>query len=183
MPTGAISICRRFSKASHRCEAETCGLSLLAIFTFWVFTLWLITCTLVLYSKRKSSITASVSLTTKLIPKQARLTLLLISCPEQVWQKILDREANSPDIFRGIYFPKWKSKIKILTWHLAWSTHRSRILLRLMSPNTLGTRGFSRVRWEFSVLAEGRSHARVTIKTWQKPETALEKSLAPRVVA
>ena len=33
---------------------------------------------------------------------------------------------------------------------------------------TLGTRGFSRVR-------------RVTIKTWQKPETALEKSLAPRV--
>ena len=38
-------------------------------------------------------------------------------------------------------------------------------------------------------LAVGRSHerrnreknARVTIKTWQKPETALEKSLAPRV--
>ena len=32
--------------------------------------------------------------------------------------------------------------------------------------------------------AVGRSHeqfARVTIKTWQKPETALEKSLAPRV--
>ena len=50
---------------------------------------------------------------------------------------------------------------------------------------TLGTRGFSRVRREFSVLAEGRNHerlfARVTIKTWQKPETALEKSLAPRV--
>ena len=48
--------------------------------------------------------------------------------------------------------------------------------------NTLGTRGFSRVRREFSVLAEGRSHerrtgARVTIKTWQKPETALEKFL------
>ena len=34
---------------------------------------------------------------------------------------------------------------------------------------TLGTRGFSRVRREVSVLAEGR------------PETALEKSLAPRV--
>ena len=41
------------------------------------------------------------------------------------------------------------------------------------------------------MLAEGRSHewrrrekklfARVTIKTWQKPETALEKTLAPRV--
>ena len=58
---------------------------------------------------------------------------------------------------------------------------------------TLGTRGFSRVRWEFSVLAEGRHifgrrpkppeklFARVTIKTWQKPETALEKSLASRV--
>ena len=37
--------------------------------------------------------------------------------------------------------------------------------------DTLGTRGFSRVQREFSVLAEGRS----------KPETALEKSLAPRV--
>ena len=64
--------------------------------------------------------------------------------------------------------------------------------------STLGTRGFSRVRREFSVLAEGRHifgrrprpraakpreklFARVTIKTWQKPETALEKSLAPRV--
>ena len=48
-----------------------CGLSLLAIFTFWVFTLW--HTTLVLYSKRKSSITASAPLTTKLISKQARL--------------------------------------------------------------------------------------------------------------
>ena len=56
---------------------------------------------------------------------------------------------------------------------------------------TLGTRGFSRVRWEFLVLAEGRhsfgcrpkprAEKRVTIKSWQKPETALEKSLAPRV--
>ena len=47
-------------------------------------------------------------------------------------------------------------------------------------------RWFSR---EFSVLAEGRSHERRslraghTIKTWQKPETAPEKSLAPRVPA
>ena len=32
--TGAISICRRFSKASHRCEAKMFGLSLLANFTF-----------------------------------------------------------------------------------------------------------------------------------------------------
>ena len=48
-----------------------CGLSLLAIFTFWVFTLW--HTTLVLYSKRKSSITAPGPLTTKLISKQARL--------------------------------------------------------------------------------------------------------------
>ena len=48
---------------------------------------------------------------------------------------------------------------------------------------TLGTIGFSRVRGEFSVLAEGRHiFARVTKKTWQKPETALEKSLAPRVL-
>ena len=50
---GAISICRRFSKVSHRFEAKMCGLSFLAV---WVFTLWHIT--LVLYSKRKSSITA-----------------------------------------------------------------------------------------------------------------------------
>ena len=58
---GAISICRRFSKASHRFEAKMCGLSLLAIFsTFWVYTLW--HTTLVLYSKRKSSITAPVAL-------------------------------------------------------------------------------------------------------------------------
>ena len=50
--------------------------------------------------------------------------------------------------------------------------------------HTLGTRGFSRVRRELSVLA-GSQHIfgrrRVTIKTWQKAETALEKSLAPRV--
>ena len=38
--------------------------------------------------------------------------------------------------------------------------------------STLGTRGFSRARPEFSLLAEGR----------QKPETALERSLAPRVL-
>ena len=68
---GAMSICRRFSKVSHWFEAKICGLSLPAIFTFWVFTLW--HPTLVLYSKRKSSITASASLTTKLISKQARL--------------------------------------------------------------------------------------------------------------
>ena len=43
---------------------------------------------------------------------------------------------------------------------------------------TLGTRGFSRGQREFSVLAEGRH----TVKTWQKPETALEKFLAPRVM-
>ena len=29
-----LSICKRFSKASHRCEGKMCGLSLLAIFTF-----------------------------------------------------------------------------------------------------------------------------------------------------
>ena len=52
---GAISMCRRFSKVSHRFEAKMCGLSLLAIVTFWVYTLW--HTTLVLYSKRKSSIT------------------------------------------------------------------------------------------------------------------------------
>ena len=68
---GAISICRRFSKVSHRFEAKMCSLSLLAIFTFWVYTLW--HTTLVLYSKRKSSITAPAPLTTKLISKQPRL--------------------------------------------------------------------------------------------------------------
>ena len=47
------------------CEAKMCRLSLLAIITFWVFTLWHIT--LVLYSKRKSSIAAPAPLTTKLI--------------------------------------------------------------------------------------------------------------------
>ena len=49
---------------------------------------------------------------------------------------------------------------------------------------TLGTRGFSRLRREFSVLAEATCahERRVTIKTWQKPETALEKSPAPRVM-
>ena len=48
---------------------------------------------------------------------------------------------------------------------------------------TLGTRGFSRVQREFSVLAVGRRCVGlwVTIKAWPKPETALEKSLAPRV--
>ena len=39
-------------------------------------------------------------------------------------------------------------------------------------------RFFSRAAGIFGV---GRSHERVTIKTSQKPETALEKSLAPRV--
>ena len=49
--------------------------------------------------------------------------------------------------------------------------------------NTLGTRGFSRARQEFSVLAEGWHifGRRVTIMTWQKPETVLEKSLPSRV--
>ena len=46
--TGDVSTCKRFSKVSHRCEAKMCGLSLLAIFTFWVLTLWHIT--IVLYS-------------------------------------------------------------------------------------------------------------------------------------
>ena len=68
---GAISICRRFSKVSHRFEAKMCGLFLLAIFTFWLFTLWHIT--LILHSKRKSSITAPAPLTTKRNSKQARL--------------------------------------------------------------------------------------------------------------
>ena len=65
---GAISVCRRFSKVSHRFEAK---MSLFAIFTFWVFILW--HTRLVLHSKRKSSITAAAPLTTKLISQQARL--------------------------------------------------------------------------------------------------------------
>ena len=52
---------------------------------------------------------------------------------------------------------------------------------------TLSTRGFSRVRRGIFGVGRGPTHlrcllfARVTIKTWQKPETALEKSLAPRI--
>ena len=57
-PSNRVSICRRFSTVSDRFEAKMSGLSLLAIFTFWIFTLWHIT--LVLNSKRKSSITASI---------------------------------------------------------------------------------------------------------------------------
>ena len=68
---GAISICRRFSKVSHWFEAKMCGLS---FSLFWAFTLW--HKTLVLYSKRKSSITAPAPLTTKVISKQARLKVL-----------------------------------------------------------------------------------------------------------
>ena len=59
--TGAISIRKKFSIVSHWYEA---GLSLLAFFTFRVFTL-----TPVLYSKRKSGITAPAPLTAKLISK------------------------------------------------------------------------------------------------------------------
>ena len=58
-----------------------------------------------------------------------------------------------------------------------------------------GYRGFSCMWWDFwcwpkadTSSAIGRSHEgqihekkRVTIKTWQRPETTLEKSLAPRV--
>ena len=47
------------------------GLSLLAIFAFWVFTLWHIT--LVWFSKRKNSVTAPAPLTKKLIFMQVRL--------------------------------------------------------------------------------------------------------------
>ena len=53
---------------------------------------------------------------------------------------------------------------------------RGNVFLQNKRKPTLGTRGFSRVRWEFSVLAEGRNifgrrpkpraaKARVTIKT------------------
>ena len=66
--TGAISICKRFSKFHTGVKlSRMCGLDLPAIFTFWVFTIWHIT--LVLYSKRKSSLTAPPPLSTKLISK------------------------------------------------------------------------------------------------------------------
>ena len=66
--TGAMPICKRFSKVHTRVKLRRmCGLSLLAVFTFLVFTLRCITH--VLYSKRKSSITAPPPLTTKLISK------------------------------------------------------------------------------------------------------------------
>ena len=72
---GAISICRRFSKVSHRFEAKMCSLSLLAslLFEYIFFTLWHIR--LVLYSKWKSSITAPPPLTT-ISPSKRDSTLL-----------------------------------------------------------------------------------------------------------
>ena len=61
------------------------------------------------------------------------------------------------------------------------------VLLLCVLRVTLGTRGFSRVRREFSVLAKGwhifGHRPRVTINTWQKPEAALEKSLPLRVTS
>ena len=54
--------------------SRMCRLSLLVIFTFWVFTLWHIT--LVLFSKRKSSITAPPPLTTKHISKATKSVLV-----------------------------------------------------------------------------------------------------------
>ena len=52
-----------------------------------------------------------------------------------------------------------------------------------MVINILGTRGLFRVRREFSVLAERQIFGRQPKPraAEQKPETALEKSLAPRV--
>ena len=49
--------------------------------------------------------------------------------------------------------------------------------LNFRGSPTLGTRGFSRARRKFSVLAEGRH---IFVRR-PKPETALEKSPAPRV--
>ena len=54
----------------------------------------------------------------------------------------------------------------------------------LSGQGTLGTRGFSRVRRESSVSAEGPhvfGHKLRAVKPRQKPKTALEKSLATRV--
>ena len=60
---GAISVCRRFSKVSHRFEAKMWGLSLLAIFTFWVFTLWHTpNCNKVVIEKSKKQIAKSKKL-------------------------------------------------------------------------------------------------------------------------
>ena len=52
----------------------------------------------------------------------------------------------------GTYFPKWKNRqYSNITWHLAWSTHRPRPLLRLMqylmSPKKL------KVLFEINVFA------------------------------
>ena len=103
---GAISICRRFSKVSHRFEAEMCGLSLLEIFTFWVFTLW--HTTLVLYSKRKSSITAPAPLTTKLISKQPRLnaTKSVLFCRRLVF---------------GFWSPNFLASVSVFEARYCWS--------------------------------------------------------------
>ena len=66
-------IIERYAKGFRRFHTGVkLSLSPLAIFIFWVLALWLIT--LLLYCKRKSSITAPASLATKRISKQARLT-------------------------------------------------------------------------------------------------------------
>ena len=56
----------------------------------------------------------------------------------------------------------------------------SKFFISSEERSTLGIRGFSRVRWEFS---GRRPKPEAVMKTWQKPETVLEKSLAPRVRA
>ena len=69
--TGVISICRRFSKISHRFEDKMSGLSLLAI--FYVLTVYIMTYITRFVFQTKSSITAPAPLTTKRIFKQVRL--------------------------------------------------------------------------------------------------------------
>ena len=68
--TGAISICRGFSKASHRCEAKMCSLSLLANFKFGVFTVMTYDTRFVFQTK---NVAKEHQLTIKFISKQARL--------------------------------------------------------------------------------------------------------------
>ena len=89
---------------------------------------------------------------------------------------------RSPSFLRHIRFPyvaSLKSYVRVVYIQEdsqrpapSWLVNSIGRALHLYRSTQLGTRGFSRVRREFSVLAEGRSH---------EPETALEKSLAPRL--
>ena len=84
-------------------------------------------------------------------------------------------------IFISFQCERWQ--VQEIIRRYFWASNNCNYCNCCWPRNTLGTRGVSRARQEFSVLAKGWHifGRRVTIMTWQKPETVLEKSLAPRV--